>query len=121
VYKSASAETQRLLDSGEMEKRIGGLDSEKKKQVGAALLNFGIGALQAVDLAKSGQSLVQKTAASPMDLPKVVPVKDALPVLAKVGSDAGGVIMGVIKVAKGANISVPPVKADSKPADLGAF
>jgi hypothetical protein len=64
---------------------------------------------------------VQKVAASPIDLPKVVPVKDALPLLGKVASDAGGFMTGLLKVAKGANISVPAVKADSKPVDMTAF
>jgi len=118
AYKSLSAETQRLVESGEMEKRMGTLDADKKKLVGSALLNFGIGALQAVDLAKHGQNLVQRTAANPMQLPKVVPVKDALPMLGKVAGDAGGFMVTVVKLAKGADISVPAVKADSKPADI---
>lgn len=121
LYKSQSAEMQRLKESGKMEAEIGQLDAARKKQIGAALLNFGIGALQAVDLTATGQSLVQKTAASPIDIPKVLPVKDALPLLAKVGADSGGVVMGVLKIAKGADISVPAVKADSKPVELDGF
>jgi hypothetical protein len=118
LYESESAETKRKLESGEMEKAIGSLSEDKKKQVTAALLNFSIGALQAVDLVKTGQSLVQKVSTNPMDIPKVVPVKDALPLLSKVGSDAGGLFAGVIKLARGAKISVPEVKSDSKPVDV---
>jgi hypothetical protein len=114
LYKSEQAEAQTLLDSGEMQKRIGSLSSEKKKMIGNALLNFAIGSLQAVDLAKSGQSLIQKAGASPMNLPKIVPVKDALPMLGKMTSDTGSFFVGVVKVAKGANISVPKVTAESK-------
>jgi len=69
-------------------------------------------------LVKTGQSLVQKVSTNPMDIPKVVPVKDALPLLSKVGSDAGGLFAGVIKLARGAKISVPEVKSDSKPVDV---
>ena len=118
LYKSESAETQRLLESGEMEQRIGTLDGEKKQQVGNALVNFGIGSLQAVVLTRDGQAIVAKTSANPMDLHKVIPVKDVLPVLAKVASDSGGFVLGVAKLAKGANIEVPAVKADSKPVDV---
>lgn len=114
LYESESAEAKRRLDSGEMEKSIGGLDAGKKKQIGAALLNFGIGALQAVDLTKSGQNMVQKASGNPMNLTKLLPVKDAMPLLGKVASDAGGFFLGMVKLAKGANISVPEVKADSK-------
>lgn len=118
LYKSEQAEAQTLLDSGEMEKSIGSLSSEKKKMIGQALLNFGIGSLQAVDLTKTGQSLIQKAGSNPMNLPKVVPVKDALPVLGKVASDAGTFFVGVAKVARGANISVQKATAESKTADF---
>jgi len=118
LYESESAEAKRRLDSGEMEKSIGGLDAGKKKQIGAALLNFGIGALQAVDLTKSGQNMVQKASSNPMNFPKLLPVKDALPLLGKVASDAGGFFVGMMKLAKGANIAVPEVKADSKVANV---
>jgi hypothetical protein len=116
LYESESAEAKRRLSSGEMEKKIGGLDSTKKKQIGDAILNFGIGTLQAVELTKNGQSLVQQAGMNPMNLPKIVPVKNAIPLLGKVAGDAGGFFVGVIKLAKGANIAVPEVKADSKQA-----
>jgi hypothetical protein len=118
MYSSEQAKAQTLLDSGEMEKRMGTLSGEKKKMIGQALLNFGIGSLQAVELTRTGQSLIQKAGANPMNLPKIMPVKDALPLLGKVAGDAGSFFVGVAKVAKGANISVPAVKADSKPADI---
>jgi hypothetical protein len=114
LYESESAETKRLLDSGEMKERMATLDSAKKKQIGDALMNFGIGGLQAVVLTKTGQSLIQKAAADPMSLPKLMPVKDSLPLLGKVATDAGGFMLGVMKVAKGANIEVREVTASSK-------
>jgi hypothetical protein len=55
---------------------------------------------------------------NPVELLNLLPVKDALPVLVQVGSDASGFVVGVIKLAKGANIDVPVVKADSNPVDL---
>jgi hypothetical protein len=118
LYKSEQAQAQTLLDSGDMEKRIGSLSNDKKKLIGQALLNFGIGGLQALELTKNGQSIIQSAGSNPMNLPKVVPVKDALPMLGKVATDSGGFLVGVTKVAKGANISVPVVKADSKPAPI---
>jgi hypothetical protein len=118
VYKSEKAQAQSLLDSGEMEKRMGTLSEEKKKMIGAALLNFGIGSLQAVELTKSGQALVQSAASNPMNLTKVGPVKDALPLLGKVAGDSGSFLVGVAKVARGANITVQAPKVDSKPAPI---
>ncbi|MCC2956603.1 hypothetical protein LK542_13365 [Massilia sp. IC2-477] len=118
LYKSEQAAAQTLLDSGEMEKRIGSLSSDKKKMIGQALLNFGIGGLQAVDLTKTGQSLIAKASANPLSLPKLIPVKDSLPVLGKVVTDSGSFLIGVLKVAKGANIAVQPATASSKAADF---
>jgi cytochrome c556 len=118
MYNSEQAKAQTMLDSGEMEKRIGTLSGDKKKMIGQALLNFGIGSLQAIELTKSGQSLIQKVGMNPMNLQKIVPVKDALPLLGKVAGDAGSFFVGVAKLAKGANISVPSVKADTKPAEI---
>jgi hypothetical protein len=118
LYESESAEAKRKYESGEIEKKITGLDDAKKKQVGAALLNFGIGALQAADLTKSGQSMMQKASANPMNAPKLMPVKDALPLPGKVAGDAGGFMAGIVKLAKGANISVPAVTVSSKEADV---
>lgn len=118
LYESESAEAKRRLESGEMEKSIGGLDAGKKKQIGTALLNFGIGGLQAVDLTTSGQNMLQKASGNPMNFTKLLPVKDALPLLGKVVSDAGGFFLGMVKLAKGANIAVPEVKSNSKAVDI---
>ncbi|SFB89939.1 hypothetical protein [Massilia yuzhufengensis] len=118
LVESESAEAKRLYESGEMKTRMATLDSASKKQVGDALLNYGIGALQAVALTRTGQSLVARASANPMALPQLVPVKDALPLLGKVVSDSGGFMAGVVKLAQGAKIDVPAVKADSKAVEI---
>ncbi|MEW7850236.1 hypothetical protein AB2N08_16200 [Massilia aurea] len=118
LYESQSAVTKRLYDSGEMKTRMASLDADGRKQIGNALLNFGIGGLQAVELSKTGQALVSQAGANPMNLPKIMPVKDSLPLLGKVVSDSGGIIAGVAKLAQGAKIDVPKVTASSKPVDL---
>ena len=74
-----SAETRRLLDSGEMERCMVQLDSDKKKLIGQALLNFAIGSLQAVEQGKHGHALVQQAGISPLELVRILPVKDAIP------------------------------------------
>ena len=118
LVESASAEARRLYDSGEMKNKMTTLDSASKKQVGDALLNYGIGALQAVALTRTGQSLIARASANPMSLPQIIPVKDSLPLLGKVVSDSGGFMAGVVKLAQGARIDVPTPKADSKAVDL---
>lgn len=123
MYESEAAKAKTLLESGQMEKEIDGLSAKKKKLIGDGLLNFGIGGLQALDLAKQGQAVLQSTASNPMMIAKVAPVKGALPLLGKVASDSGGFIVGIAKLARGANIKVQTPKADTKPAalDMGDF
>jgi hypothetical protein len=118
LYAEESAETRRLLDSGEMERRMARLDSDKKKLIGQALLNFAIGSLQAVELGKHGQALVQQAGISPVELVRILPVKDAIPMLGKVAVDASGFVGGVVKLARAANISVPDARAGAMPASL---
>jgi len=118
LYAAESAETKRLLDSGEMERRMAQLDSDKKKLIGQALLNFAIGSLQAIELGKHGQALVQQAGISPLELVRILPVKDAIPLLGKVAIDASGFVGGVVKLARAANISVPDARTGGAPVSL---
>jgi hypothetical protein len=118
LYAAESAETKRLLDSGDMEKRMAQLDSDKKTLIGQALLNFAIGSLQAVELGKHGQALVQQAGINPVELVRILPVKDAIPLLGKVAVDATGFVGGVVRLARAANIAVPDARAGAVPARL---
>lgn len=118
LYESESAEAKRRLDSGEMEKTISGLDETKKKKLGTALFNFGIGALQAVGLTMTGQNIVQKVSSNPINIIKATPIVDVLPLLGNVAVDASGLVVGVMKLVRGANISVPEVTVNSKTTEI---
>lgn len=113
ILKSESAAADQLSKSADLQERMKNLDAAKKKQVAQALFNFGIAALQAPGLLQSGESIIKGAGANPLNIVKVVPIKDAIPVLGKIGSDAGSTILTFIKVAKGADISVPQAEADS--------
>lgn len=114
LYDLEASETRRLIDSGDMEKRMAALDGEKKKLIGQALLNFAIGALQAVELGRQGKAMAANVGLNPMELVRVAPVKDAIPMLAKVAIDVSGFMGTVVKLAKSADIAVPKVGVDSK-------
>jgi hypothetical protein len=114
LYDLETSETKRLIDSGDMEKRMAALDGEKKKLIGQALLNFAIGALQALELGRQGKSIAASVGMNPMELVRVAPVKDAIPMLAKVAIDVSGFMGTVVKLAKSADIAVPQVGLDSK-------
>jgi hypothetical protein len=118
LYKAESAETQRLLDSGEMERRMRALDADKKKLIAQALFNFGLGSLQAVDLGRDGQLLLARAGANPLELVRMVPVKDAIPLLTRVALDASGFFVGISRLARGADIAIPAAQAGAKPEDI---
>jgi hypothetical protein len=118
LYQAEAGETRRLIESGDMEKRMAALDGDKKKLIGQALLNFGIGALQAAELGRQGKAMAAQVGMNPMELVRMAPVKDAIPMLSRVAIDVGGFMGTVVKLARGADIAVPTVGADSKPVML---
>jgi hypothetical protein len=118
LYEAEAGETKRLLESGDMEKRMAALDGEKKKLIGQALLNFAIGALQAAELGRQGKAMAAQVGMNPMELVRMAPVKDAIPMLARVAIDVSGFMGTVVKLARGADIAVPKVGADTKPVAL---
>jgi hypothetical protein len=118
LYEAEAGETKRLLESGEMERRMAALDGEKKKLIGQALLNFAIGALQAAELGRQGKAMAAQVGMNPMELVRMAPVKDAIPMLARVAIDVSGFMGTVVKLARGADIAVPKVGLDSKPVAL---
>jgi hypothetical protein len=118
LYDAEAGETKRLIESGDMEKRMAALDGEKKKLIGQALLNFGIGALQAVELGRQGKAMAASVGLNPMELVRVAPVKDAIPMLTKVAFDVSGFMGTVVKLARSADIVVPKVGVDAKPVAL---
>ena len=118
LYESERAKTASLVKSADLKEKMTGLDEEKKKSIGQALFNFVIAALRAPGLIDSGQKILQGVQGNPMNITKVVPVKDAVPLIQKFIEDSTGTVGTFIKVAKGANISVPEAKSDSTPVEV---
>jgi len=119
VSESTSAELKKLSASNDLAAKTKNLSAAKQKQVAAGVGNFLIGALQAKDLLPTGQAVMKGASSNPMNISKVIPVKDALPRLANAISLASDTIPQFVKVLQGANISVPTPTATAKPVDLG--
>lgn len=120
MIKSEGAEFDNLSKSADLESRVKTLSADKKRWIADALLNLGIAGLRAPALSTTGQSILQKAGASPANLSKISPVKNALPQLAKFVEYSAAAAGGFAKVLKGADISVQVAKADSKPS-TGTF
>lgn len=114
VSESTSAEMKKLTAGSDLTTQTQNLSEAKKKQIAIGVGNFLFGALQAKDLVPSGQSVMKGVSSNPMNVTKVIPVKDALPRLANAISLAADTIPQFVKVLQGANIKIPEVSSSSK-------
>jgi hypothetical protein len=114
VQKTEGAKVAQLAQASDLADQTKSLSQEKQKLVGAAVSNFLIAGLRATELGKSGQGIVQGAAGNPMAITKIVPVKDALPLLGDAAGNATKVMPKFVDVLRGANVDVPKVTADSK-------
>lgn len=119
VSESTAAEMKKLSASGDLAERTKSLSAEKQQQVAKGIANFLLGVLQSKDLVSSGQSMLTKASSNPMNLTKIIPVKDALPRLGNAASLAGSTIPKFIEVLKGASVKVNDVSTSSSEQDLG--
>ncbi len=120
ALKSDGALLAELTQSKDAQEKTKNLSKDKQKLLLAGVSNFGIAALGAGTLGKTGADIVKSASSNPMSIGKIMPVKDALPILADTVSVSAKVLPALLKVMKGANLSVPEAKVDSKPAELGA-
>jgi hypothetical protein len=121
VQKTEGAKVAQLAQASNLAEQTKSLTQEKQKLVGTAVSNFLIAGLRAVDLTKSGQGIVQGAASNPMSITKIVPVKDALPLLGDAAGNATKIMPKFVDVLRGANIDVPKVTADSKEVSINSI
>ena len=115
---SSSAELDKIKNSSTLAEDTKKMSAEKKKSLAQGVANFLIGALQAKDLVPTGQAVVQSATTNPMSIPKVLPIKDALPVLASAIENAAKTMPTFVSALKGANIKVDEVTSSSKPVSI---
>ena len=118
TLKSDGAVLAELTQSADAQEKTKNLSKDKQKLLLAGVSNFGIAALGAANLSKTGADIIKSATGNPMNLTKILPVKDSLPILADTVSVSAKVLPALLKVMKGANLSVPEAKADSKPVEL---
>ena len=114
AQKTESAKLAELSKSADAQEKTKQLSKEKQQRVVASTANFLVAALRAAELSKSGQAIVQSVSANPMNIGKVIPVKDALPILVDAAKTSADVIPGFVKVLQGANLKVAKVDANTK-------
>jgi hypothetical protein len=120
-FESSEAALNKLAASNDFAERTAKLSAEKQAQVAKGLANFLLGALQARELAPTGQNILQSAGANPMNLGKVLPVKDAVPRLAGAASLAGSTMPKIVQVLRGANVKVAEVSVSSKEVEIATI
>jgi len=118
IHESNDAAIKKLAASDDLADRTSNLSDEKKRLLAKGVGNFMLGAMQAKDLAPSAQTVLKNAGANPMNLPKVLPVKDALPRLVNAATLAGNALPQLIKALKGANVQVADISSSSKEAPM---
>lgn len=114
ISESTDAEMKKIGAEQDLADRTAKLSEAKKQMLVKALGNYLLGALQAMDLAPSGQNVMKLAGSNPLAVGKVLPVKDALPRLANATTLAGSSIPKFVSALRGVNVSVPEVSASSK-------
>lgn|GEM_PF-6016111 len=71
-----------------------------------------------MELGRQGKAIAARVGLNPVELVRVAPVTDAIPMLSKVAVDVSGFMGTVVKLARSADIVVPKVGADAKPVML---
>ena len=121
IAASSEADAKKLAAESDLEGRTKQLTADKQKQVAKGVGNFLLGALLAKDVVPMGQGILQNLQSNLMALPKVVPVKDALPRLANAIVLAKSTVPQFVKVLRGANIEVPEVSASTKEENIDSI
>jgi len=117
LLESESATATQLAKSNDLSARVASLDPTKKRQLADGLFNLCVGVLQAVPLLRDVQGTMRGVSSNPMQLPKVMPLLNALRPLQKVVADSNGLIIIFTKTAKGADIEVRQASENSEEAD----
>jgi len=84
ILKEKAAETTAILASKEGKERMEKLDPEMKKKVADAILAVGISALKLPNTLSTGKKIMESVGSNPMNITKVLPVKDGIVLFAEV-------------------------------------
>lgn len=117
VLKSDAAKIEEMTKSKDAAERTKNLSKDKQKQLLSGVVMFAIAGKRAADVAKVGSSIIQGAGSNPMNLSKILPVKDGVSFLGSAGSATAKILPGLLDVLKGANLQVPAVTAESKVVD----
>ena len=118
LVASVNAELATQQQSAQTQEGLKQASSSQKVAMGKGLFNLALGMLKLKDAKDSGQGIVAGVGRAPLDAPKVVPVKDALPVLSSLMDNGKAILDSGMALAKTAGIQPKlPTSSGTAPVD----
>jgi hypothetical protein len=114
VVKDKTAEAEELLKDKEAASKIASMAPELQKKVAQSIFSVGIAALKIPDMVSKGQQIVQGVGANPMNITKVLPVKDGLTVFAAALPKMPTLVSTGLKLMRDAKVDPGTPTKDSK-------
>jgi hypothetical protein len=114
VLKDKTAEAEELLKSKEAASKIASMTPDLQKKVAQSIFAVGIAALKIPDMVTKGQQIVQSVGANPMNIGKVLPVKDGLTVFAAALPKMPTLVSTGLKLMRDAKVDPGTPTKDSK-------
>ncbi len=84
IIKNNAAEAQELLKSSDAKAKMESLSPELQKKVGQSIFAVGVAALRIPVAINQGKNIISGVSSNPMNITKVLPVKDGLSLFAEV-------------------------------------
>jgi hypothetical protein len=114
VVKDKTAEAEELLKDKEAASKIASMAPELQKKVAQSIFAVGIAALKIPDMVSKGQQIIQGVGANPMNITKVLPVKDGLTVFAAALPKMPTLVSTGLKLMRDAKVDPGTPTKDSK-------
>lgn len=114
VLKDKTAEAEELLKNKESADKIAKMAPEMQKKVAQSIFAVGIAALKIPDMVAKGQQIIQGVGANPMNITKVLPVKDGLTVFAAALPKMPTLVSTGLKLMRDAKVDPGTPTKDSK-------
>jgi hypothetical protein len=114
VLKDKTAEAEELLKGKEAASKIASMTPDLQQKVAQSIFAVGIAALKIPDMVSKGQQIVQSVGANPMNITKVLPVKDGLTVFAAALPKMPTLVSTGLKLMRDAKVDPGTPTKDSK-------
>jgi hypothetical protein len=113
IIKDQEAAMAEALSGDAAKAKMAKLAPEMQKKIAQSIFNVAISALKIPESIKKGQGIIQSVGSNPMQLPKVLPVKDGISMFADALPNLPKIVTAGLQLVKGAGITPENATATS--------